>query len=349
MSLEGILPKLISPQQSGFMKGRQISDNILLALEMCSALGKKVRGSNVALKLDMAKASSRGLRQGDPLSPALFIIAAEVLSRGLNTLVGDLQFSPYFVTRGCPPLTHLAYADDIIIFCNGSKRSLACVMEVLGKYQRISGQLVNVSKSCFLVDKKRLGSWRGRWLSMSARAILIKHALSSISIHILAVLLWWLFGCGLSLWAQFMRARGDVAFWWDNWSGLDPLAWRFPDLASNARVYDFLHEGQWDHLALAAFPLEVTESAADSFFCFGKKFSFLMWRLLHEQLPVDDVLAKFQVHGPSRCQCCLLPQLETLQHVFATGVLATEVWGFFGQLLGVATPSVACVRSRCYK
>ena len=78
--------------------------------------------------------SSRGLRQGDPLSPALFIIAAEVLSRGLNTLVGDLQFSPYFVTRGCPPLTHLAYADDIIIFCNGSKRSLACVMEVLGKY-----------------------------------------------------------------------------------------------------------------------------------------------------------------------------------------------------------------------
>ena len=74
-----------------------------------------------------------------------------------------------------------------------------------------------------------------------------------------------------------------------------------------------------------------------------------MWRLLHEQLPVDDVLAKFQVHGPSRCQCCSLPQLETLQHVFATGVLATEVWGFFGQLLGVATPSVACVRSRCYK
>ena len=57
--LEHVLPRLISQQQSGFVKGRQISDNILLALEMCSALGKKVRGSNVVLKLDMAKAYDR--------------------------------------------------------------------------------------------------------------------------------------------------------------------------------------------------------------------------------------------------------------------------------------------------
>ncbi|XP_027156807.1 uncharacterized protein LOC113757945 [Coffea eugenioides] len=57
--LESVMPKIISPQHSGFIKGRQISDNILLALEMCSALGKKVWGSNVALKLDMGKAYDR--------------------------------------------------------------------------------------------------------------------------------------------------------------------------------------------------------------------------------------------------------------------------------------------------
>ena len=83
----------------------------------------------------------------------------------------------------------------------------------------------------------------------------------------------------MEMWLKWDLSRGDVAFWWDNWSGLDPLAWRFPDLASNARVYDFLHEGQWDHLALAAFPLEVTESAADSFFCFGKVPDGLVWTL----------------------------------------------------------------------
>ncbi|XP_027177977.1 uncharacterized protein LOC113777132 [Coffea eugenioides] len=155
--------------------------------------------------------SSRGLRQGNPLSPALFIIAAEVLSRSLNTLVEDRQFSPYLVAQGCPLLTHLAYADDIIIFCNGSKRSLACVMEVSLVRRRVIVRTTGFSikelpvtylgcplyawrrvRSLFngLLDKvsQRLSSWRGQWLSMSARALLIKHVLSSIPIHILAVL-----------------------------------------------------------------------------------------------------------------------------------------------------------------
>ena len=169
---------------------------------MCSGLGWKVRGANVTLKLDMAKAydrvswcfvihvmrrfgfreqwidmiwrlisschfsvlvnrkpcrffrSSRGLRQGDPQSPALFIIAVEVLSRGLNALVGNRQFSSYLVARGCPPLTYLVYSDKIIIFCNGTTRSLTCVMDVRDKYQKNSGQLVNASKNCFWVGKK---------------------------------------------------------------------------------------------------------------------------------------------------------------------------------------------------
>lgn len=57
--LEGILPKLISKQQSGFVKGRNIADNILLAEELMSMINKKSRGSNVAIKLDMAKAFDR--------------------------------------------------------------------------------------------------------------------------------------------------------------------------------------------------------------------------------------------------------------------------------------------------
>ena len=42
--LEGILSKIISPQQSRFVKGRLISNNILLALEMCYVIGEKVLG-----------------------------------------------------------------------------------------------------------------------------------------------------------------------------------------------------------------------------------------------------------------------------------------------------------------
>nr|XP_027062929.1 uncharacterized protein LOC113689345 [Coffea arabica]XP_027062944.1 uncharacterized protein LOC113689359 [Coffea arabica] len=53
------LCKIISLQQSAFVKGRIILDNVLLAQELISSISKRVRGGNVALKLDMAKANDR--------------------------------------------------------------------------------------------------------------------------------------------------------------------------------------------------------------------------------------------------------------------------------------------------
>ncbi|PKU67899.1 integrator complex subunit 11 [Dendrobium catenatum] len=54
--LSVLLPKLISPNQMGFVKGRAIVDNILLAQEFCQDLDIKTRGGNMILKLDIAKA-----------------------------------------------------------------------------------------------------------------------------------------------------------------------------------------------------------------------------------------------------------------------------------------------------
>ncbi|XP_049357633.1 uncharacterized protein LOC125822286 [Solanum verrucosum] len=57
--LEGILPKLISPNQSGFVKGRNITENVLLAQEIISEIRKRGKPANVVIKLDMAKAYDR--------------------------------------------------------------------------------------------------------------------------------------------------------------------------------------------------------------------------------------------------------------------------------------------------
>ena len=65
------------------------------------------------------------------------------------------------------------------------------------------------------------------------------------------------------------------------------------------------------------------------------KVSFFLLRLMRSHLPLDDVLASYGFHLPSRCSCCSSPQTESLGHLFLEGGLATTVWSFFGSRCGV--------------
>ena len=79
------------------------------------------------------------------------MIGAEVLSRSLNALPQHRSFRPFKVPSGCPLVTHLAYADDVVIFTIGLKTSVKLVKGVVDGYCEVSGQKVNCQKSCFLV------------------------------------------------------------------------------------------------------------------------------------------------------------------------------------------------------
>ncbi|KAF6154517.1 hypothetical protein GIB67_028409 [Kingdonia uniflora] len=57
--LSSILPKLISGNQGAYVSGKDISETITLAQEMVGEHGKKTRGSNVMIKIDMSKAYDR--------------------------------------------------------------------------------------------------------------------------------------------------------------------------------------------------------------------------------------------------------------------------------------------------
>lgn len=98
--------------------------------------------------------STRGLRQGDPLAPSLFILAEEALSRGISSLYDQGKVVPFHTYRNCPIVSHLLFADDSIIFTNGSKSSLKNWMQFIIKYESSSGQKISRDKSCFIMAKK---------------------------------------------------------------------------------------------------------------------------------------------------------------------------------------------------
>ena len=104
--------------------------------------------------------ASRGLRQGDPLSPTLFILVEEVLSRSLSRAIAQGLIQPYYSKRGCPIISHSMFADDAILFLNGCEASLQGLMGILSGYERATGQLVNTSKSSFMVASTTINTIR---------------------------------------------------------------------------------------------------------------------------------------------------------------------------------------------
>lgn len=91
--------------------------------------------------------SSHGLKQRDPLSISLFILVAEVLSRQLNSLYDNDSFTPFSMNKYGPQINHLAYINDIVIFCGVSTRFIKAVTRQIHRYEKCSGQLMNDKKA----------------------------------------------------------------------------------------------------------------------------------------------------------------------------------------------------------
>lgn len=63
---------------------------------------------------------SRGIRQGDPISPYLVVLCIERLFHAIEKEVGEGNWKPIQITRGDPKISHLAFADDLILFAEAN-------------------------------------------------------------------------------------------------------------------------------------------------------------------------------------------------------------------------------------
>ena len=93
--------------------------------------------------------SSRGIRQGDPLSPLLFDIFMEGLSCMLDVAATTSQFSGFSVGNmagNSVMVSHLLFANDTLIFCDANPTQIASLRAILARFEKVSALRINLEK-----------------------------------------------------------------------------------------------------------------------------------------------------------------------------------------------------------
>eukprot|EP00253_Pinus_taeda_P023359 PITA_23359 len=192
--LKVILLGIISQEQSGYVEGRQILDNILLAQEMIHSLHSR-KEAGMLMQLDLSKAydkvswsyleailkafgfstqwikwvlaliksprysilvngapsapfrPSRGIRQGDPISPFVFVILMEGLSRIIAKKKVEGQIKGLQPIKSYPATTHQQFVDDTMLHGTPTIKEALAYRDILHLFSKASGMEINFSKS----------------------------------------------------------------------------------------------------------------------------------------------------------------------------------------------------------
>ena len=90
---------------------------------------------------------NKGVRQGDPLSSYLFILAQEVLSRLLDWEFHLKKINGVKASLNGPAITHVMYTNDVVLLFKATRMEAKAISECLDMYYKWSGQCINRRKS----------------------------------------------------------------------------------------------------------------------------------------------------------------------------------------------------------
>ncbi|XP_035838846.1 uncharacterized protein LOC118486474 [Helianthus annuus] len=212
--IKGSLDGLVSINQSAFVSGRKITDNILLTQELMHNYHIDRGPSRCALKIDIQKAydtvnwsfleavllgfgfhrkmviGKRGLRQGDPLSPYLFTLVMEVLSLLLQratTVDSGFKFHAHCAKQ---KIINVLFADDLFIFAHVDCVSIKLIRDALQRrvpflsaiLECLISSRLAYSDCKILVERvqRRIDNWLSKSLSFAGRLQLINSVISAM-------------------------------------------------------------------------------------------------------------------------------------------------------------------------
>ena len=90
---------------------------------------------------------SRGIRQGDSLSPYLFILCMEVLGALIEEKCKDKLWNSVKASQGGLEFSHVFFVDDLMLFAEADRKNCMAIREVLDSFCELSGQKINNEKS----------------------------------------------------------------------------------------------------------------------------------------------------------------------------------------------------------
>lgn len=93
----------------------------------------------------------RGIRQGDPMSPYLFVLTTEILGHAIERAISNGSWTPIMLGQNGPPLSHIFFADDFVLFREADLVTVETLSRILADFCGQWGHKVSLSKSkiCF--------------------------------------------------------------------------------------------------------------------------------------------------------------------------------------------------------
>ncbi|KAL9673176.1 hypothetical protein QQ045_029430 [Rhodiola kirilowii] len=283
---------------TGFLEGHNIHESIGVAHDLVRDINHKVFGGNIMLKLDMSKAYDR--------------LSWRFLLRVMRAFGFSHQFCDLIycnISNCCiPPVHHLLYADDLLLFSSSMKDSVRKMLDIIKKFCTILGKMLNPDQSVLFFAKvpSEAMTWTIRQIKLdqNVRPKIAKVLPPMIRSHI----------DNYSL-----SNHPDQLHWHGSATGTFSVKEFYSSRHSpqpKQRLFSLIWK-QW----------------------IPPKISGFLWKLFHKVLPTDEVVQRICFLLPSRCRCCTRPSVETQAHLFIHIDVAKPMLDFIATIFDKPSPS----------